>query len=73
MQKFTIRISWTEQWYNYLVELLSDGGADDPGVKSCNIDGNQRRKRFGSPIRIDHVPENRSFPLGVDIIGVLPP
>lgn len=52
----------------YLVELLSDSSTNDPSVKSCDIDGDQRCKGFWSSIGLHHVPQERPFPFCVTII-----
>lgn len=57
----------------YLVELLGDSRSNNPGVKTSNIDGDQGFERFGSHIRLNHVPKNHPFPLCVHIVCVFPP
>ncbi|GLT47828.1 hypothetical protein SLA2020_214900 [Shorea laevis] len=58
---------------NNLVELFGDGGTDDTGVKSRNINGDKGSEGFGSPVRLNHIPEKGSLPLGVKIVGVFSP
>jgi hypothetical protein len=65
--------TWQSVSSGYLVELLGDSRTNDPSIESSNIDCDQRFKRFGSPVRIDHVPKYRPFPLCVHIVCVFPP
>lgn len=68
-----VRQSKKTRQSDYLVKLLSDSRADDSGVESGDIDSDERRKRFGPGVGLDHVPKNHSFPFCAHIVCVFPP
>ena len=58
---------------NYLVELLSNSSPNNTSVESSNIDSDHRCEWLGSGIRLNHVPDEKSFPLCPQIVYVFSP